>query len=181
MEEELKFQEKGMGWRVSLSILVGVAWLVFLIIWLFFYASDFGWYKTASVLLLSLLVIGGILGAPWMLYAKRHQSDMEKEMWKTKGFKARIWISGCLAIVLMAFLIYWFWYQASLYGVFQNIAILIVSVLIIGGILGAFWAPWGMKYGNKFDQKHPIKEAVYFHDEKHEEPKEKETPTNKPK
>jgi hypothetical protein len=32
-------ETKGMGWRVSLSILVGVGWLVFLLLWFFFYAD----------------------------------------------------------------------------------------------------------------------------------------------
>jgi type VI protein secretion system component VasK len=73
-------------------------------------------------------------------------------MWKTKGFKWRLWLSLILAFFLIIFLIVWFWYYAEPYTWYQNIAILIVSVLIIGGVLGASWTPWGMKYGYKFDE-----------------------------
>ena len=34
-------EKKGLAWRVSLSILVGVGWLVFLVVWLFFYAKKY--------------------------------------------------------------------------------------------------------------------------------------------
>jgi len=34
---------KGFAWSVSLSILVGVGWLVFLVIWLLFYAKEYVW------------------------------------------------------------------------------------------------------------------------------------------
>ena len=31
--------------------------------------------------------------------------------------------------------------------------IFIVSILIIGGVLGAAWAPWGMRHSHKFDKQ----------------------------
>ena len=50
MEEkgEEIMETKGMGWRVSLSILVGVGWLVFLLIWFFFYAGTYTIGKKTS-------------------------------------------------------------------------------------------------------------------------------------
>jgi hypothetical protein len=53
----------------------------------------------------------------------------------------------------VVFLIYWFWYQASIFDIYQNIAIFIVAILIMGGIMGAVWAPWGMKHGRRFEKK----------------------------
>ncbi|MFB0544945.1 MAG: hypothetical protein ACETVN_04470 [Asgard group archaeon] len=53
MNEESKDEEimetPGFAWRVSLSIIVGVGWLVFLILWLSNYPC-------------SILIVGGILG-----------------------------------------------------------------------------------------------------------------------
>ena len=72
-------------------------------------------------------------------------------MWKTKGFKSRVGLSIIIAFVLIIFLIYWFWSLAEGYSLYQNIAIFIVSILIVGGVLGASWAPWGIKYSEKFD------------------------------
>jgi MFS family permease len=150
MDEEsskIKNRTEGLGWRVSLSILIGVGWLVFLILWLFFYAYPLSeWEKNVAILLMSLLVICGILGIPWAIWAIRNQSAQEKELWEIKGFKWRLWVSIILGAAVFLFLIYWFWYQALPYSVFQNIAIFIVAFLIIGGILGAMWAPWSMKH-----------------------------------
>jgi hypothetical protein len=37
--------------------------------------------------------------------------------------------------------------------VYQNIVIFVIPFLIIGGVLGAMWAPWGMKHGRRFEKK----------------------------
>ncbi|VVB59164.1 Uncharacterised protein [uncultured archaeon] len=59
---DTNFRKKDLGWRVSISILIGVGWLVFLVLWLFFYAYPLSeWEKNVAVLLLSLLIICGIL------------------------------------------------------------------------------------------------------------------------
>ena len=148
MEDE---EIKGLGWKVPYSIIAGVGWLIFIIIWLFFYASDYNWEKNVATLLLSIFIVVLIVGAPWTLWWKKYQTNKEKEMWETKGFKGRVWLSMILASILLVFLIVWFWYYAEPYSWYQNIAILIVSLLIIGGILGVSWAPWGIKYGSKFN------------------------------
>lgn len=146
-------ETKGMGWRVSLSILVGVGWLVFLLLWFFFYADVYNWEKNVAIFLLSLLAICGILGIPWAIWGMRQITEEEKEMWKTKGFKWRIVVSGVAVFAIFIFLVYWFWYLAEPYSMYQNIVIFIVPFLIIGGILGAMWAPWGMKHGRRFEKK----------------------------
>ncbi len=145
-----KSETKGLGWRVSLSIIAGVGWLVFLILWLFFYATNFSWEKNVAIFLLSLVVICLVLGGPWAIWGLRQQT--EKEMWKIKGFRWRVWLSGILFVAVIAFLIYWFWYKAEEWSLYQNIAIFIVTFLIIGGILGAAWAPWGMKHGPDWEK-----------------------------
>ena len=173
MEENKKdiMQTKGLGWRVSLSIITGVAWLVFLILWLFFYASNYSGYQNFAIIILSILAVAVVLSGPWIIWGMKHQTKEEKEMWKTQGFRWRVWLSGILAIVLVFFLIYWFWYQAATYDLYQNIAIFIVSILIIGGVMGASWAPWGIKHGQKFEHK---KSAAYYHKEKKSEETEEE-------
>jgi membrane protease YdiL (CAAX protease family) len=148
---EKKGEKEGLGWRVSLSIIVGIGWFVFLILWLFFYATDYTAYKNLAIILISVLLLTIFLGIPWIFWGMKFQTKKEQEMWKTKGFKWRIGLSIIIAFVLIIFLIYWFWSLAEGYILYQNIAIFIVSLLIIGGILGASWAPWGIKYGEKFD------------------------------
>ena len=58
----------GLALRVAVSIGVVLAWLVFLIIYLAFYAESFGVYKSLAVFLASLLVVGAILGPMWVYW-----------------------------------------------------------------------------------------------------------------
>jgi hypothetical protein len=115
-DEEEMMKTPGFGWRVSLSIIVGIGWLVFLILWFFFYASDYTGYQNIAIFFLSLVIIGLILGVPWAYWGMRYRTEREKTMWETKGFKWRVALSTFLAFVLAAFLVYWFWYQAEDFG-----------------------------------------------------------------
>ena len=155
---EMKKEIKGLGWKVSLSILVGVGWLVFLIVWLFFYAKNYVWEKNLAIFLFSILVLCGIVGVPWAFWAIKNRSQEETEMWKLKGFHWRVWVSIIVALGVIIFLIYWFWVLAEPYDIYQNIAIFIVSFLIAGGILAAMWAPWGMTHGPEHHHNDETKE-----------------------
>jgi len=166
-EKEIMHQP-GFGWRVSLSILVGVGWLIFLVLWLFFYAELFSWEKNIAIFLLSILLVGAILGIPWTIWGVRFRTRQENEMWHTKGFRTRVYASVVVALVLVIFLICWFWFFAEPFSVYQNLAIFIVSILAVGGIMGASWAPWSMKHGPEFDH-HPKGKAAYYHTEKEED------------
>jgi hypothetical protein len=143
-----------MGGKPSISIAVGVGWLIFVILWLAFYASDYSWEKNIAILLLSILILILALGGMWAIWSLRMIPKKDWEMFKIKGFKWRISISIILPFAAIIFLIIWFWYYAEPYTVWQNIAVLLVILLAIGGILGAIWARWGMKHGQemkKFD------------------------------
>jgi hypothetical protein len=144
--------KEGLGWRTTLSMIVGIGWLIFIILWLAFWGTDYTGYQNVAIFFLSILLIAIILGIPWMSWYFKHQSKYEKEMWQTKGFKSRVWLSAVLGFILGIFNIYWFWIYAIYFSIWQNIAVFIVSVLVIGGILGVYWAPWGMKYGDSFDK-----------------------------
>ena len=49
-------------------------WLLFLALWLFYYATSFGIVQNIAVLLLSLVVVGIILTVLWVPWAMR-QTD----------------------------------------------------------------------------------------------------------
>jgi hypothetical protein len=146
-------ETEGLAWRISLSILVAVGWLVFLLVWLFFYANQYPWEKNVAVLLLSLLILVGILGVPWAYWAYTKQTPAEKNMWHQKGFQWRFWASLLLGLGFILFLIYWFWVYAAPYDIYQNIAIFIITLLIAAGLTAAMWVPWGMKYGPAYDHR----------------------------
>jgi len=86
-EEEVckdMMKTKGFGWRVSLSIIVGVGWLIFLILWLFFYASGFNIYQNIAIFIVSILVVGGVLGASWAPWGMRHGHKFDESYSKSK-------------------------------------------------------------------------------------------------
>ncbi len=55
-------------WRMIITFIMGFGWLAFLIVWLFFYAGDFNIYQNIAVFILSILVLGGVIGGIWMLF-----------------------------------------------------------------------------------------------------------------
>lgn len=144
--------KKDLGLKPSISIIVCVGWLIFIILWFAFYASGYTWEKNLAILLLSVLILFLLLGGMWALWSLRMIPKSEWEMFKIKGFKWRIATSIVLPFLAIIFLISWFWYYAEPYTVWQNIAVLLVVLLVIGGILGAIWARWGMKHGDKMEK-----------------------------
>jgi hypothetical protein len=79
MTEEEICEMPGMRWRVSLSIGVGIGWLVFLILWLAFYASDFTIYQNIAIFLASILIVGAILGPAWVHWGMKYGRKFEKK------------------------------------------------------------------------------------------------------
>lgn len=75
---------KGYGWRVSLSIIMGVGWLIFLILWLFFYASGFNVYQNIAIFLVSILAVGGVVGAAWAPCGIKYGHRFDKYSTKIK-------------------------------------------------------------------------------------------------
>ncbi len=62
---------RGMGWRIPASILIAVGWLAFIVIWLFFFASDYSIYKNLAILFVSALIGMVVLVAMWIGFGLR--------------------------------------------------------------------------------------------------------------
>ncbi len=60
--------------RVYASIVVAFGWLLFIALWLFYYATSFGIVQNIAVVLLSLVVAGVIFTLLWVPWAMR-QAD----------------------------------------------------------------------------------------------------------
>jgi peptidoglycan/LPS O-acetylase OafA/YrhL len=151
MEKECEIDEKELGWKPSFSIAVGVGWLIFIIVWLAFYASNYAWEKSFAIILISILALFLLLGGTWCMFGIRRIPAKEKEKFKTEGFKWRMYLSMILPFACLIFLIVWFWSYAEPYTIWQNIAVILVTLLVIGGVLGGVWARWGIKHGKKFE------------------------------
>jgi hypothetical protein len=70
----------------------------------------------------------------------------EEEILKSSGLRWRVLLSIIVSFGWLVFLILWFAFYALDYTVNRNIAITLVSILIMGVILVVSWASWGMKY-----------------------------------
>jgi len=141
--------EKDLGYKPTASIIFGVGWLIFIILWLAFYASNYSWEKNLAIFLFSTLIVFLVLGGMWAIWSLRKIPKSEWEVFKIKGFKWRIITSIIIPFLAIIFLIIWFWSYAEPYTIWQNIAILLVVLLIVGGVLGSIWARWGMIHSDE--------------------------------
>lgn len=74
----------GLASRVAVSIVVGVGWLVFIILYLAFYAENFSVYRNLAIIFASVLVVSAILGPMWAYWGMKTAHG-----WKRKARKKR--------------------------------------------------------------------------------------------
>ncbi len=65
-------ETSGFAWRVSLSILVVFGWIIFLVLWLIFYAEVFNVYQNLAIILVSILIALAILAASWAFWGIKY-------------------------------------------------------------------------------------------------------------
>ncbi len=58
--------------RIYASIAVGFAWLLFIGLWLFYYAASFSILQNVAVIFLSLVVVGILETLLWVPWAMKH-------------------------------------------------------------------------------------------------------------
>jgi len=68
----------GFASKIAVSIAVGVGWLIFLVVFLFFYASNFNIYQNLAIFILSILVVCVILGPMWAYWAIKNAKTWKK-------------------------------------------------------------------------------------------------------
>jgi len=54
------------GSRIAGTIIVGVGWLAFILLWLAFYAGNFDFWQNIAVLLASIIIAIGITAVMWI-------------------------------------------------------------------------------------------------------------------
>lgn len=135
-----------MRWRIALSIMMGVGWLAFMIVWLFFFADQFSIYRNLAILFLSLVVVGGVLGAAWVgfgLRMGREASPGAAEWSWVEGMRWRTVGSLLLWAAWAGLVIAWLYFYADGFTGYQNVAVVIVSFLLAAGATAVmWWAAW---------------------------------------
>jgi len=133
------FGTAGFAWRVGLSIFVVFGWLAFLLIWLFFYAGDYDVFQNIAIFLVSVIISIGILAGAWATWGIRYASkfgDKGAEWTRHRG----TWILSTVAgLGWLVFLIVWLFFYAGDYNGYQNLAIFITSLLVLGAVASSTW------------------------------------------
>ncbi len=126
-----KIQEDGsLGGMIVWMAFFLIAWIIFLIAWITRFASDYGIYENIGIVIASLLIIGALNVLLWVPKAE-------------EGWRARI--SALAGIGWLTFLALWLPFAndfAVIYSidVYQNVAIVFVSCLIMLAVVIATWS-----------------------------------------
>lgn len=134
----------GLEWRVPATILTLAAWLAFVILWLSFFASDLDIYQNLAMALISLVVLFGALGAVWAGFGMRMRMmyGPGREWSRPAGERRERWARRIIWLGWAVFLVLWLLYYADGFTGFQNLAVLIASLLVAGALSAAVRAAW---------------------------------------
>ena len=69
------------------------------------------------------------------------------------GITSRVVVSIIVLFGLLIFAIIYVAFFASSFSLFQQIAVILVALLLAIAILGVMWTSWGIKYGKEFKDK----------------------------
>jgi hypothetical protein len=63
-----------------------------------------------------------------------------------RGMRVRVAASILLGVGWLSFVLLYAGFWVDGYSLFQSIVIVLVSMLVLAGIMGAMWASWGMRF-----------------------------------
>ena len=72
---------------------------------------------------------------------------------KPEGMGWRVSVSIVTFFGALVAAILWLFFYAGSYNVYQNIAVIVVIFLIFIAVMGATWASWGMRQGDRWERR----------------------------
>ncbi len=70
-----------MQWRVSVTILLITAWLVFIIVYAFFWSAPYNLFQNVVLFIASLIALFGLIAAVWASWGMRF-ANMGWDRWR---------------------------------------------------------------------------------------------------
>jgi hypothetical protein len=120
------------GWRINLSVISGVGWIAFIVIWLPFFMEEVTVYQNIGAILASILLLIAINAAAWSSFGFEMTATVTK--WRPgAGF--------LIFLVWIVFAIYWLWFEADGYIWEKNLAVGILSFILFLALQLAVWKP----------------------------------------
>jgi MFS family permease len=114
--------------RVAVSIAVFLGWLIFLVTFLAFYAGNFGTYQSLAIILVSIFIGVAILAPMWAHWGMKYGGRYAKE-WRPRP-RGRSMLKRVVFLCWLVFLVLFLGFYASNFNIYQNLAIIIVSLLV---------------------------------------------------
>jgi len=118
----------GLAPRVAASIAVFLGWLIFFVAFLAFYAGNFGIYQNLAIILVSILVGIGIMAPMWAHWGMKYGRRYARE-WRPYP-RRRSMLRRVVFLFWLLFLALFLWLYAGNFSIYQNLAIIIVSLLV---------------------------------------------------
>ncbi|MCP8304436.1 MAG: hypothetical protein H3Z50_03070 [archaeon] len=56
---------------IVISILAGIGWAIFILLYTVFWSTDFTLFQNIIIILVSLVVVGGLIGLMWVVWSFR--------------------------------------------------------------------------------------------------------------
>jgi predicted membrane channel-forming protein YqfA (hemolysin III family) len=71
MKEYATMRHKTPAIPIALTILIGIGWLIFLLLYTLFWSTDFTFFQNIVVTVISFIVAGGFIGLVWIVWGSR--------------------------------------------------------------------------------------------------------------
>ena len=136
---------KSVWWRTVFTVVVGLGWLVWLLLWWAFWSPDMEVARKFAVAIVSAMVMGGLLAAVWLPYSMRWAPEEERRQWRVRGFRARVVGSALVFVGLAALVVYWLWFPGKDYDICQSFVVIIVVLIVGMALMAPMWMRWGMR------------------------------------
>ena len=124
------YDQPGLLPRLKGTIVGFILWVVFIMIWMWFFAGNpiYSANQNVSIILLSFAIFCAVILGLWLPWARRRGEGPEN--WWAIGL-AFIWVLALTA---------WFWFFADDYDAYQNFAVFLLSLVVMAAISGG--AQW---------------------------------------
>ena len=115
--------------------------VIILIAFLAFYPTGFDAWQSISVFIITMLILKIVQEVLKM--SERHKMP--------EGIKWRLALTIYGSIATLIFIIAFLAFYPTGFDVWQKIAIVLISLLVLGGVMAGVWIPWKMTYWEEME------------------------------